>query len=285
MLGHKLVQVLNPRFEVWSAIRSSFDTVASFGIFDKDRTIGAIDANNFETVLSAIRVAEPDVVINSIGIVKQKKSAKDIVETLTVNSIFPQQLGEACKDIGFRLINVSTDCVFSGSRGNYSEKDIADAMDLYGQSKHWGEVFGDNRLTIRTSIIGRELFSGHGLLEWLLDQKGKAIDGYTKAVFSGFPTAEFADIIVDIIENHPSMAGVFHISSDPITKFDLLSKISDAFDLGIIINEFPDLVLDRSLNSARFRELTGFQPKSWEMMIEELAADTTPYDKWKTANN
>jgi dTDP-4-dehydrorhamnose reductase len=285
MLGHKLVAVLANRFETWTTIRTSFESVASFGIFEKEHTIEGIDAMTFSSVANALEIVRPDVVVNAVGVVKQKDAAQDIMTTLSVNSIFPQLLAESRKDFGFRLITISTDCVFSGAKGNYVENDPPDALDLYGQSKHWGEVGGDNCLTIRTSIIGRELIAGHSLLEWLISQRGKTIFGYARAIFSGFPTDAFADIIVDIIENHPLLSGIYHVSSEPITKLDLVTKLNMAFGLDATINEDFDFTIDRSLDSTRFRELTGFRPKSWEHMIKSLAADSTPYDKWKIENS
>jgi len=281
MLGHKLVQVLGRSFDVYSTIRGGLPSVHRFGIFDPRHTISGVHAEAPETVARAVLKSKPDVVINCVGIVKQRELSKDVVRMLEVNSMFPHILARLGREHGFRLVTISTDCVFAGTRGNYTENDTPDALDLYGQSKHWGEISDENCLTIRTSIIGRELASKQGLLEWAILNRGKCVDGYTKAVFSGFPTLVFADIIVDIIENHGSLSGVFHISSEPISKFALLKKINDRLDLGITINRFDEVILDRSLNSAQFRALTGFTPPAWDEMTEILAVDETPYDRWK----
>jgi len=285
MLGHKLVQVLDRRFEIWSTIRSTYNSVAAFGIFDRDRTIEGIDAMKFETVVRAIEISRPDVVINAVGIVKQKEMSKNVVTALSVNSIFPQLLIEIRKSFGFRFITISTDCVFSGSKGYYCETDAVDAIDLYGQSKHWGEVEDENCLTIRTSIIGRELGIGHGLLEWFIVHRNRQVPGYANAVFSGFPTAILADIIGEISESYPELSGIFHISSDPISKFELLSKINTRFGLGVTVEKFDDLAIDRSLDSSKFRRATGFQPLSWDEMIDAMAADPTPYNKWNNQSS
>jgi dTDP-4-dehydrorhamnose reductase len=219
-------------------------------------------------------------VINAVGLVKQVAGSYDVVKTLTVNSIFPNRLLEICADFRARLINISTDCVFAGTRGMYREDETPDALDLYGQSKHWGEVSDPNSLTVRTSIIGRELGASHGLAEWFFSQRGRTVKGYSKAIFSGFPTVVFADILIDIIEKHPKLYGVFHVSSDPICKFDLLTKINRSFDLGVTIEEDRDFVIDRSLDSSIFRKATGFQSPTWDEMIERMSDDPTPYDKW-----
>ncbi len=281
MLGHKLVQVLRERFEVFSSIRRGFGSVSGFGIFDEERTISGIDIQRIDDVSSMLERVAPDVVINAVGIVKQRGQATDIVQTLEINSIFPHRLADLSRSLGFRLITMSTDCVFAGTLGNYNEGDTPDALDLYGQSKHYGEVSAPNCLTIRTSIIGRELFGQQGLLEWFLAQRGGTIHGYANAVFTGFPTLVFADIIVDIIENQPSLSGVFHISSEPVSKYDLLCGINERLDLGIKIQRNSEFRIDRSLDSNRFTEHTGYSPLRWDTMIDLMASDSTPYEKWK----
>lgn len=278
MLGHKLVQVLGRRFDVFATLRSDFDRVSNLKIFERERTFEKIDVLNFECVEAVIAKCRPDVVINAVGIVKQSSDSNDVVQMLEINSLFPHRLAKLAKHEGFRLITVSTDCVFAGTKGMYSETDVPDALDLYGQTKHLGEVDAANCLTLRTSIIGRELGRPHGLVEWLISNKGKSVQGYANAVFSGFSTWAFADIIGDIAERHPELSGIFHISSDPISKFELLSKINSVIGLGITVTNFGDFVLDRSLSSAKYRGATGFQPPSWDDMIEQIACDPTPYD-------
>lgn len=280
MLGHKLVQVLNGKFDTWAGVRADFASIERFGIFEKDNTVTGVSAEDLNSVEKALETVQPNVVINAVGIVKQKKTSKDVVQMLEVNSIFPHRLAELGTKYGYRMITISTDCVFAGTRGNYSEDDQPDALDLYGQSKHFGEILSENCLTIRTSIIGRELATRQGLLEWFIGQQGKKVDGYTKAIFSGFPTVVFADIIVDIIGNYPNLSGVFHVSGEPISKFDLLNKIKEKLQIDVEVARFDDFVIDRSLDSTRFRGQTGFSPATWDEMIDRIAADTTPYDKW-----
>jgi dTDP-4-dehydrorhamnose reductase len=204
-----------------------------------------------------------------------------VISSLNINSIFPNQLAQMGMQFGYRLISVSTDCVFSGSSGMYTENDVPDARDLYGQSKRWGEVDAENCLTIRTSIIGRELRSEHGLLEWFLKHRGGSVKGFSKAVFSGFSTLVIADILVDIISEHRKLSGVFHVSSEPINKFELLKMINTRMDLNIDVIEDDEFVMDRSLDSTRYRSATGFAPPKWDEMIDAIANDPTPYDSWK----
>jgi len=280
MLGHKLVQVLGEGLETWAAIRSSSISFPWPSFANSDRMILDLDVRDISKLETVLKDLVPDVVINSVGIVKQKESSGVVPEMLEINSLLPHRVARLAADLNFRLITISTDCVFSGTKGNYSENDIPDSLDLYGQSKHWGEIEDQaNCLTIRTSIIGREIKTGHGLAEWFISRRGSRVEGFSRAVFSGFPTIVFADIIVDIIENHTALSGVFHVSSDPITKFDLLTKINASLDLGIKLIESESLVIDRSLDSSKFRNITGFEPQSWDIMIARFALDSQNYDR------
>lgn len=281
MLGHKLVQTLENGFDTWATIRGSFDRVERFGIFQKDRTIENVNVEDSESLRRAIEQARPDAVINAVGVIKQLPTANDTITTLTINSILPHRLSQLSTEFGFRLITVSTDCVFSGEKGNYTEDDLPDAYDLYGKSKNLGEVAGERCLTIRTSIIGRELGSAHSLIEWFLGNRGGTVKGFANAIYSGFPTVVFADIISDLLLNHPDLNGLYHISSDPISKYELLRLVNESYGAGIDVERFEDFRIDRSLDSSRFREKTGFMPSNWKQMIERMAADPTPYDSWR----
>jgi dTDP-4-dehydrorhamnose reductase len=220
-------------------------------------------------------------VINAVGIIKQLPTSKDVLTTLEINSIFPQRLARIAQKHKFRLINISTDCVFSGKKGHYIEEDFADAEDLYGKSKFLGEVYGKNCLTLRTSIIGRELASEHSLIEWFLSNTGGKVKGYKNAVYSGFPTIFLAEIIADLMKNYQEIEGLFHISSEPINKFELLCLVKEKYNSDIEITPFEDFYIDRSLDSTKFRNLTGFMPHTWEVMIDRMADDPTPYEKWR----
>jgi dTDP-4-dehydrorhamnose reductase len=178
------------------------------------------------------------------------------------------------------LIHIGTDCVFSGKKGNYTEKDNSDAEDLYGKTKFLGEISGRGNLTLRTSIIGRELMSSKSLIDWFLSNRGKRVQGFSHAIYSGFTTHQFAKILSDVIENHPQLNGLFHVSSEPINKLELLKLVNKFYRAEITIDENTDFRCDRSLDSSAFRRITGFVPPTWENMIEEMAADTTPYNSW-----
>jgi dTDP-4-dehydrorhamnose reductase len=281
MLGHKLVQRWKNDFDVRTTIRGDLQSFAQTDIFDKDKTIENIDVENYEQTAEIINRIMPDVIVNAVGIIKQITEANDVINTLTINSIFPYQLAKEAKKIGARLICISTDCVFNGKKGNYNEDDAPDAFDLYGKSKNLGEVTSENCLTLRTSIIGRELQTGPSLLEWFLSNEGKKVKGYKDAVFSGFPTIIFADILADLIKNHRNLNGLYHLSSEPINKYDLLELLKSAYGANIEIGASDEVKIDRSLDSAKLRNATGFAPLSWGEMIKIMANDPTPYDEWR----
>jgi dTDP-4-dehydrorhamnose reductase len=281
MLGHKLAQKWDERFDVWTTVKSNFEDYEMPGIFESKKIIGNVDAENIETVEKAFEIVKPEVVFNAVGIIKQLESSKNVIKTLSINSIFPHRLAELADKFDSRLINISTDCVFDGKKGNYIEEDIPDATDLYGKSKNLGEVTAGNCLTLRTSIIGRELRTSHSLVEWFLSNRGSRVKGYSKAIYSGFPTIVLADIIADLIENHKDLRGLYHVSAEAINKFELLALINEAYQAEVEIEPFDDFSIDRSLDSSKFRKATGFKPLAWREMIKLMADDQTPYDDWR----
>lgn len=279
MLGHKLYQVLSRNHDVFATIRNNFSTVEHFSLFQKKSVIEDTDADRLPSVEHAIRSVKPDVVINCIGIIKQLKEAQNAKISIAINSLFPHLIAELTGSLGIRFIHISTDCVFSGKKGMYKEDDPIDAEDIYGKTKALGEVKYDGCLTLRTSIIGRELRSQVSLIDWFLAQNGKEIKGYTKAIYSGFTTHYLAREIDRIICTLPRLSGLYQVSSEPISKFDLLCLIKNVYGLDIIINPFDGFHCDRSLDSTRFRTETGFVPPTWEEMVDQLFND--PYDYTK----
>ncbi len=281
MLGHKLWQTLAPRFDTYVTFRRDPGAYARFALFDEARSLGGVSAENFHSVERVAASVRPDVIINCIGIVKQDAAAKDPLASITVNALFPHRLAQLARAAGARLVHLSTDCVFSGREGNYVETSAPDAGDLYGRTKLLGEVEGDNCLTVRTSMIGRELEGAHGLLEWFLNQDGKRVRGFKRAVFSGFTTPALADTLARIVAEHAELSGVWHVAAKPINKFDLLSLIKEIYGLSVEIEPDESFVCDRSLDDTRFREATGFDAPAWPEMIERMRDDPTPYDEFR----
>ena len=281
MLGHKLAQMYRDRFETWTTIRSSNAGLSHLNIYDPDRLVTGIDAFRFDSVSETVERVDPDVVINCIGVIKQAPAIRDILGTIEANSIFPQRLATLCRLARVKLIHISTDCVFSGRKGNYSEDDVSDAEDLYGRTKFLGEVNKPGCLTLRTSIIGRELDSSFGLVEWFLSHRGEQVKGYTKAIYTGFTTKALASVIENVIVNHTSLEGVYNVSSDPITKYDLLRMMDESFETNMAIEADDSVVVDRSLDSSKFRNETGFKPDEWKKMLNEMRMDLDTYERWR----
>ena len=277
MLGHKLMQVLSQRHTVTGTVRGNTPDLANHPVFSGFNIIGDISADDLTGIQNVIEKTKPDILINCIGIVKQLPAAQDPLQSIAVNALFPHQLVKMCRQKNIRFIHISTDCVFSGTQGHYSEMDRSDADDLYGKTKFLGEVAYPGCITIRTSIIGRELNTAHGLIDWFLSQEGKTISGYKKAMFSGLTTITLSEIIGQIISDYPELNGVLQVASEPISKYDLLNLVKKTYSMNIIIEPDETVINDRSLNADKFRKKTNIKIPAWEYMIEELYRDPTPY--------
>ena len=221
MFGHRAWLEFRKRFDTWVTMRAS-DGMPP--IFDAARVLAPVEATDLGSVERPFSMVKPTVVINCIGVVKQLSSAKDPITSLTINSLFPHQVAGFCRAAGARLIHLSTDCVFSGRKGMYAEDDYPDPEDLYGRTKLLGEVTADGALTIRTSMIGREIRTTSGLVEWLLSHRHGRVKGYTRAIFSGLTTQALAVVLADVVEHHPRLTGLYHVAADPVSKYDLLSS-------------------------------------------------------------
>lgn len=276
MLGHKLCQTLGPIFDTYATFRTTPPNVPR--VFDRVHPLVGVTANDFTSVASAIGSAKPTHVINAVGVVKQREEAKQPIPSITLNALFPHQVAELCRERSITFLQVSTDCVFSGLKGRYTEADIPDPIDLYGRSKLLGEIDDGSALTLRTSIVGRELGAGLGLVEWFLGHAGGHVRGYANAIFSGLTTAALSRIIAGIIEGG-TLRGIWHVSSDAIAKYDLLLKLNEAFQNRATIDRDEQFRCDRSLLSERFWLETGLARPTWPQMIDELAADPTPYPR------
>ena len=272
MLGHKMLQILSRRFHTCGTLRrpNSSPILKDYQLYEN------VDAKNFDSVLKVLIDVKPDVIVNCIGIIKQLPESNDWDVSHAINSEFPHKLDVYAQACGAKLIHISSDCVFDGKIGLYSEKNIPNAIDIYGRTKFSGEV--PNALTLRTSIIGREIDTCHGLLEWFLSKRGMKVQGYKQSVFSGVTTNELSELVSKIIYSGIDIRGLYHVASKPINKFELLTKINDYIEDKVTIEPVYGEVINRSLNGELLTRITGFQISSWDSMLKEmLVKDITDY--------
>lgn len=278
------ILVLGASGMLGNAVYRYFSTQTSHdvvGIVRSARSVGSLpaelrhgiaeggDIENFDALVRVFDRHRPTIVVNCVGLVKQLDDAKNPLAAIPINSVLPHRLARLCSLSSARLIHLSTDCVFSGDKGRYVESDLPDACDVYGRTKLLGEVDYPHALTLRTSIIGHELASAHSLVCWFLAQDG-VVRGFSKAIFSGFPTVEIARIIDTYVLPRPKLSGLYHLSAAPIDKLSLLRLLAKIYNKSIQIDEDPGLVIDRSLDSTRFRDATGFRPDDWPTLVQRM---------------
>ena len=276
LIGHKLWFELGQRFnDVWVGLHRSKEAYAQYKIFNSDKVIYNLDVAKTEQLIGVLKAVNPDVVLNCVGITKRKEEIKDIAYALQINSLHPHLLAKWVIENGKRMIHFSTDCVFNGALGEYTEESPTTAEDTYGKTKAMGEVQYEGTLTIRSSFIGRELEGKTELLEWFLAQRGKKIKGFHKAMYSGVSTTFMAKVVGDIIERYPNLSGLYQLTSPKaISKFDLLHLAAKAFNMEVEIMPDSDFVNINTLNGSKLHAILGYQPPSWEEMLAQLASET-----------
>jgi dTDP-4-dehydrorhamnose reductase len=267
MLGNAVLRLFSQSsgYEVFGSVRSSA-VRRLLPDYVHPNLINGVDVENVDSLMRLFDIARPNVVINCVGLVKQLAQADDPLVAIPLNALLPHRIARLCAVVGARFVHMSTDCVFSGAQGMYMESDIPDAKDLYGLSKFLGEVDYPHAITLRTSIIGHELDGARSLVDWFLTQEG-SVRGFKRAIFSGLPTVEVARVIRDYVVPNPGLSGLYHLSAAPINKFDLLTLVATIYGKSIDINIDEQLVIDRSLDSSRFRQITGYEPKSWPELV------------------
>ena len=256
LLGNALLRVLSKKFETIgtrrvSKIRNELNYIFVQNILDKDN------------LSNLIIDTKPDVVINCVSIANVNSSSLKDLKLVYV--LFPEMLTELSNKFDFKVIHISSDAVFSGKKGNYNENDSPDPVDDYGKSKLLGEPDQDNCVVIRTSMIGHSINGESGLLDWFIKQNNCTL--YKNAIFSGLPVNELSRIISEYFITDINLKGIFHISSKPISKYDLLSKVNNLYNLNVSITADEKYKIDRSLDSSKFQNMTGYRIKSWNDMI------------------
>lgn len=273
MLGNAVFKVFegDGSHEVWGTLRSS-SGLRYFPEVSHTRLLTDVDVLDLQRLMGVFERVRPDIVINCVGLIKQLGDAKNPLTALPINSILPHQLAMLCAVAKARLVHVSTDCVFSGRKGYYSETDVSDAEDLYGKSKFIGELHeSSHAITLRTSIIGHELNSKQSLVDWFLSQEGE-VKGFSKAIFSGLPTVELAKVMKDFVLPRPELTGLFHVAANPISKLELLQILARQYDKNIKIVPDGKLVIDRSLNGSSFSQATGYIAPEWPELVKTMWA-------------
>ena len=283
MLGHKMFQTLRQSYPgTLCTVRGDMQSFpfSQVDLLQGNDVIGGVDAADFSRLNAILSALRPEFVVNCVGVIKQRSAASDSIPSIAINSLLPHKLSEIAARWGGRVIHFSTDCVFSGSRGQYLESDPSDAEYLYGKSKFLGEVANANALTLRTSIIGRELTEHRSLLDWFLSRNHGSVGGYTKVIYSGVTTNHLAELVGSLISRHPGLNGLYQVASDPISKYDLLDLVRDSYHLDITLQPSEREISDRSMKCDKLRAAIGYQCPSWPALIRQLAEDNTPYEKW-----
>ena len=273
MLGYSIFSCLSeyPEYDVYGTVRS-LENKEHFFTNHLSRIITDVDVSRLNELEEAIANIKPNIVINCIGLIKQHGISKQHVDAISINSLLPHTLAVICDRVDAKLIHFSTDCVFTGNKGDYLESDMPDAQDLYGKSKCLGEVNYGHHLTLRISIIGHELSSNVSLIDWFLSQNDKT-KGFSKAIFSGLPTCILAKLIAENILPNEDLSGLYQLSVDPIDKYTLLKLVAKIYQKNIYIEESEELVINRSLNSKPLRVAINFKVPTWESLITDMHSD------------
>lgn len=283
MLGHKMFQRLRSVFPFTTAIMRKTRTSPPFrhiDLFQSPDVCDGVDCMDTDALRHTLAGIRPDFIVNCVGIIKQRPQANDAAASIAINALLPHQLAAWAQVWGGRVIHFSTDCVFSGARGSYMEEDVSDAHDLYGRSKFLGEVIAENVLTLRTSMIGREIEEHRSLLDWFLAQKGCTVRGYRRVIYSGVTTNHLADLVTAIIQDYSELSGLFQVVSAPISKYDLLCLLRDGYSADIVIEPDDQEVSDRSMRGDKLQGAIGYMAPPWPDLVQQLAADPTPYERW-----
>lgn len=280
MIGHKMYQFISKNYQdTWVSLRHNLSSYSYSEIYNSEKVIDKIDLSNFKLLLNQLNLINPDVIINACGITIRRGIDALKSNSIILNSALPHFLNEWVVSNKKRLIHFSTDCVFSGKKGDYLDNDIKDAIDLYGLTKSMGEVIDSKfTITLRGSMIGRELENKTELLEWFLNQKNKVINGFTNVIYSGITTVRMAEIVLKIINEYPNLSGIYNISSEPISKFDLLKTWNDNFSINATIEIDKNYSSNKNLISDKLFKTIELEQPIWDDLINQLKIDDELYN-------
>lgn len=284
MLGHQMWRKLNrwsetSRAQVFGTVRKNKDHYKKLGLPQTQNLIDGVDVADFKKLNLLLDEVKPTVVINCVGLTLRKKDLGDIEKCYHLNAMLPQFVGQWCNTHKAKLFHFSTDCVFDGKKGAaYAESDLPTAFDHYGISKYLGEAQTGVNLTMRLSIVGRELENRTELFEWIFAQANGSANGFSSAKYTGLTTGFVANEVIRVLENYPELSGLYQVSSEVITKYEIMDKLNKKFNLGIQIEKNGDYVVDKSLDCSRYQKATGFVQPSWNQMIDDLYLDREFYE-------
>jgi len=278
LLGHMLIRVLSASHDVYGTTREKASKDSPLAQFlPIEKWIGEVDAAEPSSIKRVFEKNQFDIAINCIGLIKQRSDQVDDRPMMSINGEFPHKLAEIANSSGVRVIQISTDCVFSGDKGNYVETDTPDPVDTYGRSKLLGELNDSTNLTIRTSHIGPELGRHTSFFDWVLGSENQTVNGYMGAIYSGFSTRVSAQLIGTLLERFYLYGNVWHLASKPISKFELIELINSVFDLKIQLVEDRQYTCDRSLKMDSLNKRFEFTAPTWRAMIEAMHLDQRNY--------
>ena len=279
LLGHMLIRVLSESNDVFGTTREEASDSSPLAKFlPQEKWISQIDITNSDSVKKIFDADQFDVAINCVGLIKQRDSLVSDIEMMVINGEFPHHLAQIANNHDTQVIQISTDCVFSGIKGSYLESDTPDPVDVYGKSKLLGELNDSDNLTLRTSHIGRELTVKKSFVEWLVSQRGGHVNGYSHAIYSGLTTQALARTISKLLLGNSHLSGLFHVSSQPISKLEIINKLNELLDLQLTVTPDASVQINRSLNSEKFQKTTSISPQTWDEMLSDLCQDQKTYE-------
>lgn len=275
MIGHKMYQIISKvNVDTWVTLRNDLSTYFFSDIYNNNKVIDNIDLTDFKNLLNTLNNVKPDIILNACGITIRRGLEEIISNTILLNSALPHFLNEWVSKNNKRLIHFSTDCVFSGKRGDYLDTDIKDAYDLYGTTKSLGEIVDSKfAITLRGSMIGRELENKTELFEWFLQQNNKKIKGFSEVIYAGITTVKMAEIVLRLIKFYPNLSGIYNISSKSISKYDLLKMCNEYFAINSIIEIDNSYKSNKNLISDKFFIEIGIEKPNWTDLIRQLKDD------------
>ncbi|WP_018500172.1 dTDP-4-dehydrorhamnose reductase family protein [Parafrankia discariae] len=268
MLGGELVRWLVRDHDVTATVRATAPSCPP----PADRVFTGVDVRRRDTMVDVFVAARPDAVVNAVSLAGRHAQAGGELPAIEVNALFPHRLARLCRAAGARLVHVSTDRVFSGRLGDYHEEDVPDPVDVHGMTRLLGEVREPGTLTLRTSVVGLAAAPvASGLVERFLAAKGE-VPGPRRVVHSALTTAEFARFVHLVLVGHPDLTGIWHLGSEPISQFDLLTMLAERLGRrDVRITPSDGEVRNRALSARRLRSVTGYRPPGWPVLVDELA--------------